>query len=114
MQIEPSVSIEPDDDPGLLERILGFDIGGSVQAETEVEKQCTECNGDGEIRYERDAEIGDLTDLQIKILTEADIYRESDGMTEEDMPDKNHGSGPGGPTPSEARARAMSNGPTGF
>lgn len=50
--------------------------------------------------------MADLKDVQVKTLTEADIYRETGGKSEQDMPN----SGPGGPTPSQARAQAMSGG----
>lgn len=70
-----------------------------------LSKQCTKCDGSGTLEYTRDATMNDLRDVQIKTLTEADIYRVSDGMTEEDAPDTSHSS-PGGPTPSEAKAQA--------
>jgi hypothetical protein len=64
-------------------------------------KQCEKCHGEGELHYHRDATMNDLTDIQIKVLTEADIYRESGGQTEEDVEQmKRHTNTPrGGPTP---------------
>lgn len=99
-------------DQSLLERILlpipsvlGYQLG----ADTTITKTCEKCDGSGELHYWRDLRMDELKDVQIKTLTEADIYRVSRGATEDDMPDTG-GSGPGGPTPSEAKARAMSGG----
>jgi hypothetical protein len=49
--------------------------------------------------------MNDLTDMQIKVLTEADIYRESGGQTEDDVNQMHnhaptgHGSIPSNPNP---------------
>lgn len=78
-------------------------LGKEINVSGLLTKTCEECNGAGELRYYRDATMRDLTDAQIKVLTEADIYRESGGQTEEDIKQqKRQMSNPGmsgGPTP---------------
>lgn len=50
-----------------------------------ISKACTRCDGDGEVQEFREAHMDELSDEQIKVLTEADIYRETGGKSEEDI-----------------------------
>lgn len=60
-------------------------LGRELSVDGLLTKTCEECNGAGELHYYRDANMRDLSDVQIKVLTEADIYRETGGQTEEDV-----------------------------
>jgi hypothetical protein len=50
----------------------------------DIRKQCELCHGSGEITETEELGIQDLSHQQIRVLAEADLYRESDGMDEED------------------------------
>lgn len=43
------------------------------------EKQCEHCHGSGRITETREARFDELSDRQIKLLTKAEIYRETGG-----------------------------------
>lgn len=77
-------------------------LGRELELDGVITKTCEKCDGSGRLQYTRDATLNELRDVQIKSLTEADIYRETDGQTEQNS----QNNGPGGPTPSEARAQA--------
>lgn len=75
-------------------------MGRSIELDGALTKTCEKCHGSGTIEVKREAQIDELSDLQVQTLLQADMYRLTKGMDEEDVDDMPGSTPATGSTPS--------------